>query len=106
MLHATGAGVLFNFGGIGVDIMFVDHAIFTKYLQPTNTRGSRIKAWFAYGKQTHTMPFMYEIANETRHTVVALALIEISNPALEIIASADIPEGMVFIVRENRERVI
>jgi len=50
-------------------------AIHTKYLGPTDTRGSRIKAYTASGHSV-TVPFDHALSCLDRHAVAAKALIE------------------------------
>lgn len=47
-------------------------AIVTKYLRPTDSRGSRIKATCESG--TVTVPYPYELSSADCHAVAALAL--------------------------------
>lgn len=49
-------------------------AIITRYLGPTNTRGSRIKATCYAGSTT--VPFSYDCETETAHARAAQALCE------------------------------
>jgi hypothetical protein len=49
-------------------------AIQTKYLSPTNSRGSRIKAWAAAGSITIGYP--HELSGQACHRKAAQALIE------------------------------
>jgi len=56
-------------------------AIFTKYLGPTNTHGSRIKAWAAgslSGGRTPyvVVPYMHGMSQEMNHDSAALELAE------------------------------
>lgn len=48
-------------------------AIQTRYLGPTNSRGSRIKAW-AEGGNSVTIPYPYELSGENVHRKAAEAL--------------------------------
>lgn len=50
-------------------------AIQTKYIGPTNTRGSRIKAWTDSGFST-TISYPHEYSYETCHFQAVKALIE------------------------------
>lgn len=50
-------------------------AIQTKYLGPTNTRGSRIKAW-AEGGHSVTIPYPHELSGMEVHRAAAVALAE------------------------------
>jgi hypothetical protein len=49
-------------------------AIQTRYLSPTNQRGSRIKAWCAAGSLTISYP--YELSGQACHRRAASLLIE------------------------------
>jgi hypothetical protein len=53
-------------------------AIQTKYLGPTNSRGSRIKAWTASGFSA-TISYPYELSYEKCHFQAVKALIEKHN---------------------------
>jgi hypothetical protein len=46
--------------------------IVTKYFGPTDTRGSRIKAYL--GKTTKTIPYPYELSGEECHMAAVAAL--------------------------------
>jgi len=48
-------------------------AIQTKYIGPTNTRGSRIKAWCAVGSLT--IPYPYAMSGIDVHQVAAQKLV-------------------------------
>ena len=50
-------------------------AIETKYLGPTNTRGSRIKAYDCDGNQI-TIPYDYALSHEEPHRKAAAAFID------------------------------
>lgn len=54
--------------------------IFTKYLGPTNTRGSRVKAWvrsLSGGQNPYVVvPYMYGMSQEMNHDSAALELAE------------------------------
>lgn len=50
-------------------------AIQTKYLGPTNSRGSRIKAWTASGFSA-TISFPHEFSHEVCHFQAVKALVE------------------------------
>jgi hypothetical protein len=48
-------------------------AIQTRYFGPTNTKGSRIKAWCAAGSTTISYP--YELSGQSAHRKAAEALV-------------------------------
>lgn len=50
-------------------------AIQTKYCGPTNTRGSRIKAWTCNGHKVY-VPYQHELSGEALYFQAAKALIE------------------------------
>jgi hypothetical protein len=50
-------------------------AIQTKYCSPTNSRGSRIKAWTSNGHVVY-VPFMHELSHEMLYFQAAKALVE------------------------------
>jgi hypothetical protein len=52
---------------------FITQAIETKYIGPTNTKGSRIKASAAAGSVT--LPYDYAISPEKNHKKAAFALL-------------------------------
>lgn len=49
-------------------------AIQTRYFGPTNSRGSRIKAWAAAG--SITIPYPYELSGQACHRAAAEALVK------------------------------
>lgn len=53
-------------------------AIHTKYISPTNTRGSRIKAFTGTGFEA-TISFDYSLNDEQRHFKAVKALVEKHN---------------------------
>jgi hypothetical protein len=50
-------------------------AIETKYLGPTNTRGSRIKAFTCNG-HSFSIPYPHELSNEKAHFAAVKALVK------------------------------
>lgn len=48
-------------------------AVQTKYVPPSQSRGSRMKAWA--GKNTITVPFDYDLGDDQQHIAAAVALI-------------------------------
>lgn len=50
-------------------------AIQTKYIRPTNSRGSRIKAWTSNGHSV-TISYPHEYSHETCHFQAVKALVE------------------------------
>lgn len=48
----------------------------TKYLSPTNTKGSRVKAWTSYGKQSLTISWDYSLSGDENHAKAAMKLAE------------------------------
>ncbi len=50
-------------------------AIQTRYIGPTNTRGSRIKAYSEAFPRGVTVPFDYSLSTEARHDAAARAFI-------------------------------
>jgi hypothetical protein len=53
-------------------------AIQTKYIGPTNTRGSRIKAWTENG-QSVSIPYPHEYSHEVCHFQAVKALVQKHN---------------------------
>jgi len=49
--------------------------IMTKYLGPTNTKGSRIKAMQSYGVKQVTIDFDYSLNDEGNHALAAQMLL-------------------------------
>ena len=52
---------------------FISQAIETRYLGPTNTKGSRIKATAAAGSVT--VPYDYALSTEEAHAIAAYTLV-------------------------------
>lgn len=78
----------------------------TKYLSPTNARGSRIKAWFTHDSKhlkTVTVPYDHSLSCEQVFLVGANALIERNKDAadfvkdLKIVGYTSINTGYLFI---------
>ena len=78
----------------------------TKYIAPTNTRGSRVKAMFAHDSKnlkTVTVPYDYSKSFENVHKVAADALIERNEVIadfvkdLKIIGYTSVNSGYLFI---------
>lgn len=72
-------------------------AIQTKYLGPTNSRGSRIKAWTASGFSV-TIAYPYELSYEKCHFQAVKALVEKHNLDwnLDNMRYGGIQQGYVF----------
>lgn len=77
-------------------------AIITKYVGPTDTKGSRISARFLVGGGKVSIPFPYVLTSEERHRAAAEALIERYNRELTITKSADSITGYVFIAEQTK----
>lgn len=77
-------------------------AIITKYVGPTDTKGSRISARFLVGGGKVFIPFPYELNSEERHRAAASALIQKYNRELTITKSADSLTGYVFIAEQTK----
>ena len=70
-------------------------AIITKYIEPTNVRGARIKATAAAGNVT--IPFPHELNLYERHEKAARALLDKLGWDFEL-ASGDLPDGSTVFV--------
>jgi len=81
------------------------HAIFTKFLPCTNTRGSRIRAKFGIGGGAISAPYPHHLSGESAHEFAARQLIEKFNPDLLLIESAGIKSGFVFIAAPAKNYV-
>lgn len=78
------------------------HAIFTKFVPATDTRGSRIRAKFAIGGGAISVPYPHHLSGESAHELAARQLIEKFNPDLLLIESAGIKSGFVFIAASKK----
>ena len=74
-------------------------AITTKYLGPTNFRGSRIKA-YAEGGNTITISYPYELSGQAVHEKAAVALCEKMKWPGELIGGAT-DKGYVFVFKDS-----
>lgn len=72
-------------------------AIMTKYIGPTNCRGSRIKAWDEDGNKI-TIGYPHELSGEAVHAKAALALCEKMGWGKDIIGGG-IKGGYVFVFK-------
>jgi hypothetical protein len=70
-------------------------AISTKYLGPTDTKGSRIRA-FANDVRGVTVPWNYELENEENHRAAAEALLAKMDWSGNL-AGGWVKDGMVFV---------
>ena len=71
-------------------------AILTKYIGPTNCRGSRIKAYTETGESV-TIPFDYSLDGEARHRKAAQALMDKMGWPNELV-SGGIAGGYAFVM--------
>lgn len=81
-------------------------AIHTKYLPPSNTRGSRIKAYLSDGRSI-THEFNYDAGELRRHELAARALIAreftyVSADAPLVFGDSADGRGYVFCFAESR----
>lgn len=70
--------------------------ITTKYLGPTDTKGSRIKASFGYGKSA-TISYPYELSGVAVHWKAAKALLEKNGLSGYRFAVGEKQNGYVFV---------
>ncbi len=66
-------------------------AIQTRYLGPTNTRGSRIVAWVEGGHRV-IIPYPHELSGEEVHKAAALALCQMLGWTHELVGGG-LPNG-------------
>ena len=78
-------------------------AIMTKYLGPTNTRGSRIKAYTANG-QSVTVSWDHALDADENHENAARVLIEKMKWPNEIIGGAT-KEGYAFVMIPRHQTI-
>ena len=78
------------------------HAIFTKFLPCSNTRGSRIRAKFEIGGGAISIPYPHHLSGESAHELAARTLIDKFNPDFLLIESAGIKSGFVFIAASKK----
>ena len=79
-------------------------AIYTTYLRPTNTRGSRIKA-YTLGGLSVVVDFDYALSEEARHFQAVKALVDKYNLTewpINDMCSGDAPGGYVFCFRQSK----
>ena len=77
-------------------------AIQTRYLSPTNTRGSRIKAWAAAG--SITIPYPHELSGQAVHRAAAEALavkLGWTDPTYAPLLGGCLPNGDYAFVFDN-----
>jgi len=77
-------------------------AIQTRYLGPTNTRGSRIKAWAAAG--SITIPYLHALSDQACHRAAAEALalkLEWNTPFYGSLLGGFLPNGDYAFVFNN-----
>jgi hypothetical protein len=78
-------------------------AIQTRYFGPTDSRGSRIKAWAAAG--SITIPYPYELSGQACHRAAAEALalrLEWDTPFYGSLLGGCLPNGdYVFVWNNN-----
>jgi len=71
------------------------HTVITKFLSPTNTRGSRIKATYWGGSVT--VPYDHSLSNREVHLVAVEALLRKHRSAagidLRVVAGGELPNG-------------
>jgi hypothetical protein len=78
-------------------------AITTKYFGPTNTRGSKFKA-FDCDKNSVTLSYDYSLNSEGNHRKAAIALAEKMNWHGTLMGG-HIDKGMVWVFVENDQTV-
>ncbi len=71
-------------------------AIHTKYLGPTNVRGSRYKAYTTHDRKTKTLGVSDNLSSEENHRQVAIAYCKMMNWGGKLI-SGGTDEGYVFV---------
>ena len=72
-------------------------AILTKYLGPTNSRGSRIKAYTSNEGQSITISYDYALDGEALHRKAAQALMDKMNWPNKLVAGG-IEGGYAFVM--------
>ena len=78
-------------------------AILTKYIAPTNCRGSRIKAYTGTGESV-TIPFDCSLDGEARHRKAAQALMDKMGWPNKLV-SGGIAGGYAFVMLPYEDRV-
>lgn len=78
--------------------------IITKYLCPTNQKGSRIKATSSAGL-TITMSWRSDLDSEENHTLAAKALCKKLGWENELV-SGDLKSGCVFVMLPSHQTII
>lgn len=74
-------------------------AIMTKFLGPTNTRPSRIKAWAESGtKLTVTLPWDHALRASQNHAAAAVALCDKMGWTFTTLHQAYLNNGCVFVM--------
>ena len=74
-------------------------AITTKFLGPTNFRGSRIKASAKSGRGLSvTIPYPHELSQSAAHAAAALALCAKMNWTPDTLHAGATPDGYVFVM--------
>ena len=71
-------------------------AILTKYLGPTNNRGSRVKAYDECGNQV-TVSWNFELGVEENHQAAAQAFVQKMGWKWQDLIGGSIKEGFAFI---------
>ena len=74
-------------------------AIMTKYIAPTNTKGSRIKAYDC-DNNSITMPYPYELSGEEVFKASAIALCDKMGWDKELLGGGT-KEGYVFVFKNQ-----
>jgi hypothetical protein len=74
----------------------------TKYLSPTNTKGSRIKAWTSYGNQSLTISWDYSLNGEANHAKAAMKLAEELNWFGQYVCGGS-NDGCVFVMKDRSD---
>jgi hypothetical protein len=74
------------------------HVIFTRYLGPSNARGSRVKASIPWRKISVTLPFDYGLDLVQMHEKAAAALIaHMGWPEADLALAGDTPDGAGYL---------
>jgi hypothetical protein len=71
----------------------------TKFLSPTNHKGSRIKAFSSYGKDSVTISWDYSLDVEQNHAKAAMKLAEELGWFGEYVCGGS-PNGCVFVAKK------
>lgn len=79
-------------------------AILTKYIGPSNTRGSRIKATDTDGNQI-TISYDHELNSDQAHLKAAIALCEKMEWSTDIIGGG-LKDGYAFVFSRSQPRNI